>query len=416
MKHVYIINQESRATFYGIGTYTQQLVSAIQLLCYRITVVTLSYKYQWIEVKEIEDVRYITIPMPSMERYTRFFSEKEDKRYLRNVYYMLIPYVCQKEKLIFHFNFQELGELACLLKENFSCKIVTTMHYTHWGFNLLGSREKLYDILKNNNLNKSEENTRDLFLMEQSFYRDIADYVIAISQHMYDDLLFLYGVPSSKVFLILNGLRDEYQEINDKEKRELKRTFCFNLNTKLILFVGRVTPVKGVDFLIKAFRMILEIRQDVHLLIIGEGSEDDLKIYQEQIYPYYSKISFTGFMSKEKLQSLYQISDIGIIPSLYEPFGYVALEMLMHNLPIVVNKSTGLKEIVQDGINGSSFCIKANDEKSSAEDLCIKIVDLLTNPQKRTQYTKNGRSIFLQKYELEVFSHSIKNFYSKISH
>lgn len=355
------------------------------------------------------------IPVPASERYIRFFSKKDDERYLRNVYYMLLPYIPKNESVVFHFNFQELGGLAYLLKEHFMCKIVTTMHYSHWSFNLLGDREKLYSILKQDSHESQENKTRELFFMEQKFYREIADYIISISKHSYDDLINIYGISSSKIILIPNGIKDEYRKINDDGKRELRKYFYLEEDEKLLLFVGRVTPIKGIDYLLKAFKDILKIRKDVRLMIIGESSEEDLRYYQSLTYPFYSKISFNGFVSKEKLADIYSITDLGIVSSIHEEFGYVAIEMLMHGIPIIANKTTGLKDIIQDGINGSCFQIQKNDESASISELTAKIIDLLDDPEKRIRYIQKGREYFCRKYDLSVFSQYIKDFYLQIN-
>ena len=329
MKNLFIINQHSRAMFYGVGTYTRQLISAFRSLSFRITVVTLSADYSDLEVLEEEGVRSIHIPMPAYERYTRFFNEKEDDRFLRNVYYMLLPYIPEQEDLLFHFNFQELGILARLLKEHFTCWITTTMHYSHWSFDLLGDREKLRTFLAQESDDLPGKSIRDMFEMEQIFYRDIVDRVIAIARHNYDDLLNLYGVPASKVVLIPNGLKDEFRPVSQEEKQALRKQFYIQENEKLLLFVGRVTPVKGVRYLIRAFQELLKERDDIRLLIVGEGLDADFKEYLSLTYPFYSKISFTGFVPKEKLAAIYSLADIGIVPSVHEEFGYVAAEMLM---------------------------------------------------------------------------------------
>lgn len=415
MKNVFIINQHSRAMFYGIGTYTQCLISALQLLPIQITVVSISTDYSELEIIEDEKTRSIHIPLPAYERYTRFFSDKEDDRFLRNIYYILLPYIPNDQELIFHFNFPELGKLASLLKENFSCKIVATMHYSHWSFNLLGDRKKLHSIIESGSNDFIEDNTRKLFFTEKKFYKEITDYVIAIAKHNYNDLLNIYEVPSSKVVLIPNGLKDEYKEISIQHKQEIRKKFRLNNNDRLLLFVGRITSIKGINILIQAFKEILKIRNDVHLMIIGDGSETELKEIHSQIYPFYSKISLTGFISKERLANIYSIADIGIIPSIHEEFGYVAIEMLMHGIPIIVNETTGLKEIVQNDINGLTFHFQTNNKSQSAIELCKKIMKLLDHPDKMRKYAQIGRKDFVEKYELNIFYQHIKNFYSHIN-
>lgn len=414
MKSVYIINQYSRAMLYGIGTYTQQLISVLKSLHLRVTIVTLSPDYSCMENIEDCGVLSIHIPMPDFVRYTRFFSAKEDDRYLRNVYYMLLPYISKEEELIFHFNFPEFGKLARLLKDNFTCKIVATMHYSHWSLNLLGNREKLYSILNQESNDSVSNDIRKFFMLEQEFYKDIADYVISIAKHNFDDLIHIYGVESSKIVFIPNGLKDEYQKIDHARKSKLRELFHLSDDEKLLIFVGRVNPVKGVDYLIKAFKEIIKVRDDVHLMIIGESTDDYLGICQNLTYPFYSKISFNGFVTKDILADIYSVADIGIVPSLHEEFGYVAIEMLMYGLPVISNETTGLKDIIQDNINGSTFLIQKDNESASIAELSSKIIDLLNSPEKRSRYICKGRESFSDKYDLKIFFQNMKKMYMNI--
>lgn len=178
-----------------------------------------------------------------------------------------------------------------------------------------------------------------------------------------------------------------------------------------MLFVGRVTPVKGVRYLVRAFQELLKERGDIRLLIVGEGLEADFKEYLSLTYPFYSRISFTGFVPKEKLTAIYSLADIGIVPSVHEEFGYVAAEMLMHGVPLIVNETTGLKEIVQDGINGSYFHIRKENEEASVSELKEKINELLDNPDQRKLYKQAGRKIFRERYALDIFYRKIQDFY-----
>ena len=111
------------------------------------------------------------------------------------------------------------------------------------------------------------------------------------------------------------------------------------------------------------------------------------------------------------MAAIYSLADIGIVPSVHEEFGYVAAEMLMYGVPLVVNETTGLKEIVQDGINGSYFHIRKEDEEASVSELKDKINELLNDPVQREHYKQAGRKIFRERYALDVFNRRIQDFY-----
>lgn len=114
---------------------------------------------------------------------------------------------------------------------------------------------------------------------------------------------------------------------------------------KLILFVGRLDDIKGLDLLIQAFRKILIDGNTVRLIIIGDGN---FEYYINQGSDISAKITYVGKISKERLYSYYQVADIGVIPSFHEQCSYVAIEMMMFGLPIIGTDSTGLNEMILD--------------------------------------------------------------------
>ena len=111
-------------------------------------------------------------------------------------------------------------------------------------------------------------------------------------------------------------------------KNVLRKKWRIYQNEYLLLFAGRLHAVKGLDFLIDAFRKVLEKIPGCRLIIAGNGN---FETYLQKAKDICTKITFTGLLEKKDLYELYQIADIGVVPSLYEPFGYVAVEMIMHD-------------------------------------------------------------------------------------
>ena len=79
--------------------------------------------------------------------------------------------------------------------------------------------------------------------------------------------------------------------------------------------------------------------------IVGDG---DYKDCFEEANPIFSQVTFTGFLDRASLLELYRVADVGVVPSLFEPFGYVPVEMMMHGLPVVATATSGLDEVVDD--------------------------------------------------------------------
>ena len=190
--------------------------------------------------------------------------------------------------------------------------------------------------------------------------------------------------------------------------KQLRQKYGFGNNERLLIFAGRLNPVKGVIELIKAFKFLQEEMPDVRLIISGDG---DFKHCFEAASPYWSQIVFTGFILKEQLFELYAIADIGIAPSLHEEFGYVVLEMMMNKLPVIVSSSTGLKEIMDEGKYGVLVDMSNDDRITRLKDIIIDWFKCTGNNKK---YKELGRLRFEQEYSLDIFKERMKKLYNNI--
>jgi glycosyltransferase involved in cell wall biosynthesis len=107
--------------------------------------------------------------------------------------------------------------------------------------------------------------------------------------------------------------------------------------------------LEGINYLITGFKKVLENYPDTRLFIAGDGNFNGLL---KESSGFWSKINFTGRLDKETLYDFYQMADMGVVCSLHEEFGLVAIEMMMHALPVIVTKTSGLDEIVEDTLSG----------------------------------------------------------------
>ena len=221
-----------------------------------------------------------------------------------------------------------------------------------------------------------------------------------------------YQLDAEKISIIPNGLSDALPvPANDKDS--LRRKWRMNTREPLLLFVGRLHPVKGLRFLISAFRKVLDTFPDCRLIIAGNGDYDT---YLQEAKDICSKVSFTGLLEKKDLHELYQIADIGILPSLTENCSYVAIEMMMHGLPMITAAASGLTEMTEDGISGLQVPLIEHPDKVEidTEVLAEKMMYLLQHPAETKEMGQNGRTRYLKKYSLDVFRSSMLNFYQSL--
>jgi glycosyltransferase involved in cell wall biosynthesis len=170
--------------------------------------------------------------------------------------------------------------------------------------------------------------------------------VIVTSNSMKFELKNHYDLPLEKIEVIPNAIDGtKYEKKVDQIK--VKKRYGVASNERIVLFVGRLTPQKGVQYLIKAIPLILSQNSDVKFVISGDGWEKDYLQKLSFTTGCADKVFFTGFLSDSDLIDLTNSSDVLVVPSVYEPFGIVALEGMAAGVPIVTSDVGGLTEIVE---------------------------------------------------------------------
>ena len=399
-KCILIFSEECKGSSYGVGTFLDILVKCFRPSEWNIYVITLFSNNQQIVINRKESATYIDCPnMNSMGLSTNNTSRQ---KYITRILFSLCSYINMEQQIYCHFNYFTHIELARLIKNYFSAKIYLTVHYTSWSMTLLGDRQKIEEILQSR-VSGYEKNIKDRFLLEQEFMLKYCDKVIAISRHSYIMLQTLYKLPAEKTTCIPHGFCDDYQKRNKREKNILRKKYGFRKEDKIIMYAGRLDEIKGITRLVSAFGEIVKREPNAKLVISGTGS---FQRCMELSYPHWNKIIYTGFLSKKHLYELYAIVDVGIVPSVYEEFGYVAGEMMLNELPIIVSETSGLKEIVKHRKYGDFFNY---GENGNVNDLIDKVILALN---KKKNQNVNGRKRILQEFSFEKFSSEILRVYN----
>ena len=240
---------------------------------------------------------------------------------------------------------------AKTLKEAYDMPIVSTIHATEAGRNS-GIREAGQKYINDTEWMLTYESTE----------------VIVNSNYMKNELQRLFGLPFEKINVVPNGVNTtNYSGI--ERDYEFRRRFAMD-NEKIILFMGRLVYEKGVQYLIGAMPKILEHYHDAKLVIAGKGGMiDELKQEVENL-GISNKVYFTGYLGGKDVAKMYKAADISVFPSTYEPFGIVALEAMLAEVPVVVSDIGGLNEIVEHRQTGmKSYCGNSNSIADSILEL-----------------------------------------------
>lgn len=372
MKHIYLFDEtDSKGAVYGVNTYIQALLLCLKNSGIRVTVCKLMANHPEVTIDQRTDARYIYIPKPKDLSLNR-------KYYYRNVAFLLYEYIDRTEYILFHFNYLSCKNLAKELLRHIPARCILTIHYRQ--------------------LHTSENPEA-----EKEFINDYCDRVIVLAQHAFRSLCSEYETPPEKIRVIPNGLADAYQPLTEEEKKRIRRLFGFTEKEKLILYAGRLDANKNVAILIRAFLLLIGRYADCRLVIVGAG---DYQTLLQKITGSWGKITLTGFLDKKTLFDLYRIADIGVIPSLYEEFGYVAVEMMMHGLPVIANRTSGLSEIIENGVSGKTVDLTT--------DACLANIleEWLCRESVRARYAENARRRFMEKYDHSLFKQEMMNLYN----
>ena len=175
--------------------------------------------------------------------------------------------------------------------------------------------------------------------------------VIVCSNSVKWELESHFNLPHDKVTVIPNGVEISNFNLNIN-REEVKRRYGIKPNERIVLFIGRLVPQKGVDTLIKAVPLIIQRHRDARILIAGDGWS---RTYLEELVKSMGlrdHVRFLGFISDWELADLMVAADVLVVPSVYEPFGIVALEGMAAGTPVVATNIGGLSEIIEHDKTG----------------------------------------------------------------
>jgi glycogen synthase len=181
---------------------------------------------------------------------------------------------------------------------------------------------------------------------ERRMVRD-ADHVITCSHYMRRHVADVFAVPAAKVTAIANGIDpSDLQPVADLPR--LRARYAAP-DERLILLVGRLVYEKGFHLALDALPGLIERLGNVRFLVAGSGTaEAELKAQAERL-GLMEHGAFAGWTGDDELNSLYRIADLCLVPSIYEPFGLVALEAMASGCPCIVADTGGLREVVPGG-------------------------------------------------------------------
>ncbi len=192
-----------------------------------------------------------------------------------------------------------------------------------------------------------------------------SDRVIACSLFMREQISEIFSVEPEQVTVIPNGIDPVDLPREDPAELDRLRAAFAAPDQNLVLLIGRLVYEKGFQLALEAMPKVIEQVPNTRFLVAGSGTHEAELHKQAEDLGLMDHGTFLGWIGDDVLHSLYRISDLTVVPSIYEPFGLVALEAMASECPCIAADTGGLREVVP--LEGAGLRFRASDPEHLAE-------------------------------------------------
>jgi glycogen synthase len=332
-----------------------------------------------IEVHRIDSYRNPSPDFPSWVYLMNINMQKEAARLVRE--YGDID--------VFHAHDWLVANAGIGLKHVFRKPLLVTMHSTE-----IGRRETLHSA------------TEKMIHETEAWLNFEAWRVVCCSYYMVSHVQSVFGLPKDKIDMIPNGVdTNTYDSIEDN-LTDFRAKFALP-EEKIILYVGRLVYEKGIHVLINAVPKVLS-KSNAKFIIVGSGYMKEQLLTIVNGMGLGHKVLFEGFMDEKSLLRLQKCADVSVVPSLFEPFGIVALEAMAAKSPVVVSDTGGMSEIVDHDVTG----VKVYPDNPNS--LAWGINRILLDDGYRRWIRENAYRAAQDKYGWDKIAQQTKSTYERI--
>jgi glycogen(starch) synthase len=214
--------------------------------------------------------------------------------------------------------------------------------------------------------------------------------VVSCSEYMRWEVTRLFDLPPDKMDVVPNGIRVDGWRPDPARGAAIRARY--GGTGPLLLFAGRLVYEKGVHDLLRAMPRLRRRHPGIRLVIAGAGPHDESLKEQARQLRLGRSVVFAGFVGDEELAALAAAAECVVVPSLYEPFGLVALEAAAAGTPVAVSDVGGLAELVVDGRTGVRFA------PGDPAALAAAVDRLLADQVLSRRLVRNARTVLAAKH------------------
>ncbi|MBL1210505.1 glycosyltransferase family 4 protein [Geminocystis sp. GBBB08] len=372
----------------GIARHVAELYPEIVQLGHDVHLITLEFS-NTPKFEIVEGIKIYRISIPPNDNFFEWINNMNDV--MRITAENLIHNIGTFD--IIHAHDWLVADSAISLKHRFKIPLIATIHATEYGrHNGIHNETHAYIAHKEG------------ILVYESWR------VIVCSKYMRHEINRALGCPWDKIDVVYNGIRPEKKRRSPNFNcEEFRRKFAGD-DEKIIYYVGRMTYEKGIHILLNAAPKIIQaLERKVKFVIIGGGNTNYIKDLAHHL-EIWDRCYFTGFMSDEDLNLFQTVADCAVFPSLYEPFGIVALESFASRVPVVVSDTGGLPEVVRHGQTG--LVTQTNNPDS----LAWGILEMLKNPDYAQLLVNNAYDDLSKRFQWSKLAEQTVAVYELILH
>ncbi|WP_405095834.1 glycosyltransferase family 4 protein [Micromonospora sp. NBC_01412] len=267
-----------------------------------------------------------------------------------------------------------VAHTAITLRDHLDIPLVTTIHATEAG------RHQGW---------LPEEMNRTIHGVEHWISSE-SNRVIACSGYMRDEVNALFGVPTGRVDVVPNGVEPHRWKVPASAVASARARFAGD--GPLVTFAGRLVYEKGVQHLLAGLPRLRERHPGLRAVIVGDGPYKSALEAEVHRLGLGGVVSMPGFLGGTDLPAVMAASDCFAVPSIYEPFGMVALEGAAAGAPLAVAATGGLAEIIEPGVTGMTFAPQDPDGLTEA------VHALLSDRERARVLARRARAMVHEQY------------------
>ncbi|GAB7044384.1 MULTISPECIES: glycosyltransferase family 4 protein [Catenuloplanes] len=358
----------------GLGRHVHALSIALAQAGHEVTVVTRHVAGAPLEeyadgvriVRAPEDPPVFPLATPSLLAWTMAFNHTLTRAALRAAESGEYDVIHAHDWLVTH--------TAVTLKEHLDIPLVATIHATEAGRHQGWLPEEMNKAI----------HTVEWWLAQEAVR------VIVCSEYMRWEVNRLLDLPAARMDVVPNGVDDTMWRAQPRAVAAARSKFAGD--GPLIGFAGRLVYEKGVQHLVNAVPKLKHRHPGLKVVIAGDGPyRSELQAEAARLH-LDDTVTFAGFMNEKQLPAVLAATDATVIPSLYEPFGMIALEAASAGAPIAVSSTGGLAEIVEPGVTGVTF------PHSNPDALADAVDSLLADEVFARRVARQARSMVTERY------------------